>query len=191
MHVKKLFNFDFFLNINLIFKLKNIIPDFNIQDLSQLQAVLKNLEVEGLIFDIDQTIVPYRKTDVSDKFSILLQDLAKHYKCCLLSNLVPSKIRMERLKKIEEQVKIKAVLADKKKPAPEAFQQALDFLDLPPQKTIMIGDRLFTDVIGANHLGIRTVLSKPLTIKNDPIFQVTIPRLFENLYLKFARLFIS
>ena len=191
MHIKKLFNFDFFLNLNLIFKFKNIIPDFQVRDISELKSILKNLDVKGLIFDIDQTIVPFRQTKVSTDFSLLLQDVAKNYRCCLLSNFVPSPKKIIRIKAIEDQINIKTVVADKKKPDPASFRQALNFIDLPPEKVIMIGDRIFTDVVGANHIGMRTILLKPLNIKTDPIFLVTLPRFFENFYLKFAKWFTS
>lgn len=191
MQIKKLFNIDFFLNLNLMVKPSNIVPDFQIRDLTELTSILLNLNVSGLIFDIDQTIVPFRETKVSTEFTLLLKNLNANYQCCLLSNFVPSDKRIQRIKSIEEQIKIKAIHGDRKKPAPEVFQQALALLDLPPEETVMIGDRIFTDIIGANHLGIYTVLVKPLKIKTDPIIFVTIPRFFENIYLKLVKFFIS
>ena len=118
-----------------------------------------------------------------------LQELSKKYKCCLLSNAAPLAKRIQRVKIIEKQIGIKAVFADKKKPSPDAFGQALDFLKLSPQESGMVGDRIFTDIIGANHIGMKTVLVKPLNRKTDPVFLVTLPRFFENMYLKVLMLF--
>ncbi|MCJ7718237.1 MAG: HAD-IIA family hydrolase [Anaerolineales bacterium] len=42
------------------------------------------------------------------------------------------------------------------KPHPAIFQSALKELDTNPGDTLMVGDRLETDILGANNLGIRT-----------------------------------
>lgn len=42
------------------------------------------------------------------------------------------------------------------KPHPAIFETALEALHVPPQETLMVGDRLETDILGANQLGIHT-----------------------------------
>jgi 4-nitrophenyl phosphatase len=44
------------------------------------------------------------------------------------------------------------------KPYPHMFKTALDVLGTPPESTLMIGDRLNTDIVGAAQLGLRTAL---------------------------------
>jgi 4-nitrophenyl phosphatase len=44
------------------------------------------------------------------------------------------------------------------KPGRPMFQAALDVLDSPPAQTVMIGDRLDTDIMGAQEAGLRTIL---------------------------------
>jgi 4-nitrophenyl phosphatase len=44
------------------------------------------------------------------------------------------------------------------KPHPPIFQAALRFLGTPPAETLMIGDRLTTDIEGAQRVGLRTAL---------------------------------
>lgn len=44
------------------------------------------------------------------------------------------------------------------KPEPIMFQSALELLDGDPDTTLMIGDRLETDILGAQRAGIRTLL---------------------------------
>ena len=43
------------------------------------------------------------------------------------------------------------------KPQPAIFQAALNALRSKPEETLMVGDRLETDILGANQLGIQTV----------------------------------
>jgi 4-nitrophenyl phosphatase len=44
------------------------------------------------------------------------------------------------------------------KPFPYMFDTALDVLGTAPGETLMIGDRLNTDIVGAAQLGLRTAL---------------------------------
>jgi 4-nitrophenyl phosphatase len=44
------------------------------------------------------------------------------------------------------------------KPAPEMYQAALDRLNLLPEQVMVVGDRLETDIAGAQLLGLRTAL---------------------------------
>lgn len=44
------------------------------------------------------------------------------------------------------------------KPHPHMFEAALDLLGTAPEETLMIGDRLNTDIVGAARLGIRTAM---------------------------------
>jgi len=49
-----------------------------------------------------------------------------------------------------------------KKPLRNAFYNALIQLGLRPNEVVMVGDQLLTDVMGANRLGLHTVLVKPV-----------------------------
>jgi len=48
------------------------------------------------------------------------------------------------------------------KPNPRIANIVLEQLDLRPEETAMVGDRLFTDVLAGNRLGLFTVLVKPV-----------------------------
>jgi putative hydrolase of the HAD superfamily len=45
----------------------------------------------------------------------------------------------------------------KRKPHPEIFRRALEALEVSPEETVFVGDRLYEDVRGAGELGMRTV----------------------------------
>lgn len=49
------------------------------------------------------------------------------------------------------------------KPLGRAFQQGLAQLGTPPHETAMVGDQLFTDVLGANLAGMVSILVTPLS----------------------------
>jgi HAD superfamily phosphatase (TIGR01668 family) len=185
---KSTFNIDFFLNLHLILKIRNAVPDYQISRLKEIQRILENTDIHAIIFDIDQTIVPFGETKISDEIQKFIRGLHPKYRMCFLSNFPHTEERIKRIRAIEEQLDIGAIFSKRRKPSPAAFRMALDFLGSEPEKTMMIGDRILTDIIGANQLGLRTVLVAPLDRKRDPFFMVTLPRFFERPYLKFGRL---
>jgi uncharacterized protein len=54
------------------------------------------------------------------------------------------------------------------KPIPSAFSRACQELNLPANQVAMVGDQIFTDMLGANIAGMYSVLVKPLTEKSMP-----------------------
>ena len=54
------------------------------------------------------------------------------------------------------------------KPLPFAFRRALARVGAPAQETAVVGDQLFTDILGGNLLGMRTLLVCPLSSSDLP-----------------------
>ena len=50
----------------------------------------------------------------------------------------------------------------------ELLQHPLQQLDLPAAQVAMVGDRVFTDVLAGNRLGMYTVLVKPIDPSGQP-----------------------
>ncbi len=54
------------------------------------------------------------------------------------------------------------------KPFPVAFRRAMAAMGTDPSTTCAVGDQVFTDMLGANWLGLTTVLVKPLSKHESP-----------------------
>lgn len=54
-----------------------------------------------------------------------------------------------------------------RKPLPNGFRRALNVLELQPHEAVVIGDQLFTDVLGAKLAGLDVILVDPL-VRHDP-----------------------
>jgi HAD superfamily phosphatase (TIGR01668 family) len=184
---KSTFNIDLFLNLHLFLKIKNAIPDFELNSLCEIQELLAHIDMEAIILDIDQTIVPYGETKVPKDILDSIQYLKPNYRMCFLSNFPHTETRIKRIRNLEEQTGIEAIYSKRRKPSPAAFELALNYLKSKPEKTMMVGDRVLTDIIGANQLGIQTVLIRALEKKKDPFFMVTLPRFFERPYLNLGK----
>jgi hypothetical protein len=179
-----LINIDFLKNINLIFNYKLWIPENKLDSIVDIKES-HLINVKGIIFDIDQTIVPYGQTEIPKDILDFINTLKLKYKCCLLSNYPINSNSLTRINSLENTLGIKVVLTSKKKPDPRAYYAAISYLNLNSNEVLMVGDRILTDIIGANNCNINTLLVKPIDSRIDPILWVTIPRYIENFIASF------
>ena len=54
------------------------------------------------------------------------------------------------------------------KPSTKGFAEALAQTGIPAHAAIMVGDQIFTDILGGNRAGITTVLVKPIAWGKNP-----------------------
>jgi len=60
------------------------------------------------------------------------------------------------------------VVAAAVKPIPWGFRRAMALMGTQAQSTALIGDQVFTDILGGNLLGVRTILVEPLSTQEFP-----------------------
>jgi len=96
----------------------------------------------------------------------LLQKLKQRYKLGIITNIVTSRERHVRmaLKKIGLDqcfnIILTSVDADYDKPDEKIFLNALKALNVQPEEAVMVGNRISTDIVGANRIGMKTILFK-------------------------------
>lgn len=54
------------------------------------------------------------------------------------------------------------------KPGRKGFLEAMDRLGRRPEETLMVGDQIFTDVLGAKRAGLRVILVEPIELAGNP-----------------------
>lgn len=122
---------------------------------------LKELGIGGLILDLDNTIVAWDKEDMSPEVAKWLCDIkTTDLKICILSN----NRTLWRVRGIAGTLDV-PFIARAGKPARKGFKQALRILDLSADKVAVVGDQLFTDVLGGNRLSMLTIWVPPLSTK--------------------------
>lgn len=124
---------------------------------------LREAGVDTLLVDIDNTILP-RDTgemaqELSDWASALL---GEGFKVCLVSNNWH-----EHVKAIADRFGF-CMIARALKPLPFGFNQAMKKVGSKKQTTAIIGDQMFTDILGGNLAGLTTVLVAPLSESDLP-----------------------
>ena len=133
----------------------------------------------GLIFDIDNTLVPHGAP--ADERAIALFARLKNlgFSCCLLSNN-----QMERVSSFNEPIQV-FFIENAHKPSAKNYRRAMEMMGTDEKNTLFIGDQLFTDVYGAKRAGIRTVLVRPIHPKEE--IQIVFKRYLERIVLFFYK----
>jgi uncharacterized protein len=122
-------------------------------------ALLQQHDLKGLVLDVDETIVPRTIKQLSDEvLPWIIAAKAVTPQIWLVSNNL-SVSRIERIGKILDT----PYIARAGKPSRHHLRRAVEAMGLPPEQVGMVGDRLFTDVLAGNRLGMFTVLVQPMS----------------------------
>ncbi|NMB44963.1 MAG: YqeG family HAD IIIA-type phosphatase [Firmicutes bacterium] len=118
---------------------------------------LSNKGYRGIILDIDNTLLPWRG-DALEHAVLTWVERAKAagFQLCLTSNAL-----RERVVRVSEALEIPAI-AGAIKPRKKPFRQALELLGTRSTETVVIGDQLFTDILGGNRMRLYTILIDPV-----------------------------
>ncbi len=121
---------------------------------------LKERDIKGIIADLDNTLVPWNTDDVCSELKEWIKNVReKQFKLCIVSN--NSRERGEPLSyQLDVPAYWKAV-----KPRRKTFRKALKEMRLKAEEVAVVGDQIFTDVLGGNRLGLYTILVKPIDKK--------------------------
>lgn len=140
----------------------NIYPNAylkSVQDIT-MQFLMKN-KIKALILDVDNTLIDYYR-NLSDDVVKWARELKGHgLRLYILSN-TNKKDKVETVaKKLEIPYKMFA-----RKPSKKGFIKIQKELKLEPEKIGVVGDQIFTDVIGGNRCKMFTILVDPVTSKD-------------------------
>ncbi|MGB3765086.1 MAG: YqeG family HAD IIIA-type phosphatase [Phormidesmis sp.] len=124
--------------------------------------ILTQKGLKGLVLDVDETIVPVGRKQLDPE----VQAWAKHIQTIVPISLVSNNVGYERIKKIAEGMNV-SFIASAGKPSRRKLRQAAVEMDLPFEQIAMVGDRLFTDVLAGNRLGLFTILVQPMLEPNS------------------------
>lgn len=133
----------------------------------------------GLIFDIDNTLVPHGAPadERAKKLFAKLKSLGFH--CCLISNNQEPRVKM-----FNQDIQVDYVY-NAHKPSTKNYKKAMEMMGTNQKNTLFIGDQLFTDVWGAKRTGIANILVKPIHPKEE--IQIVLKRYLEKIVLYFYK----
>ncbi|HEY4440364.1 MAG TPA: YqeG family HAD IIIA-type phosphatase [Candidatus Elarobacter sp.] len=125
-------------------------------------AALRARGIEGAIVDLDNTLVGWREVAplAEDALWVSRAKEAGVRVAVLTNNATPWAAQ------IAQDLGVPCI-PRARKPLPFGFRRALHVLELPADRAVVIGDQLFTDVLGAKLAGLEVILVDPL-IRHDP-----------------------
>lgn len=119
--------------------------------------LLQQHRLKGLVLDVDETLVPISMTDTSPELRAWVQSISPIAQVWLVSN----NISQNRISRIAQSLGLPYILGARK-PSRRKLRQAVESMGLPFEQVAMVGDRLFTDVLAGNRLGMFTILVEPM-----------------------------
>lgn len=139
--------------------LQLICPRLMIDTLFELDLDrLRQQGIGGIILDLDNTLLSWDNDAIDPKAAAWLAEmLASGMKAGFVSNN-----RHCRVADFAAQFSL-PYAARAFKPAGRGFRQVIAAMQLPPERVAVIGDQLFTDILGGNRLGCWTIWVKPLS----------------------------
>lgn len=159
--------------------LKLLTPDFYVESVFDLDLEdLKRRGITTIMSDLDNTLVPWDQDSVNPTLLNWVNKVKKSgMKFILVSNAVEKRIDY-----FTQELGVPGI-GKARKPLSRAFKEALDQLGVTVQETAMVGDQVFTDVLGGNRIGLYTILVVPLSQKELAITRVF--RRLERLVLRY------
>ena len=143
----------------------SLLPDYCCDSVYDLEPeTLRQHGITLLLADLDNTLISYDDA-LPDK---RLQAFARRLKDAGITLFLLSNSRRPvRPQRFAEALGI-PYLGHAGKPKTKGYRKAMADMGRTPKETMMVGDQIFTDVLGAKRAGIRVVLVKPIRLAGNP-----------------------
>ena len=162
--------------------MNNFIPDMYQKSIYHIDYE-KLLEdgIKCILFDLDNTCVPYKDKVPNKKLIDLIETLKDmDFKVIIFSNALK-----RRIKPFKDALNVDAV-ARAGKPRKDKFLKVMKIFGYNLSEVAIIGDQLYKDILGGNRVGIKTILDNPMS-KDDMFLTKLIFRNLEKIqYTKLA-----
>ncbi len=139
--------------------ISNLQPDLILGGpiLSLTPDILEQYQLKGLVLDVDETLVPLRVAQASEELRQWVEQIRPVVSVWLVSN----NLSQSRISSIAKSLDLPYMLGAGK-PSRRKLKKAAEAMNLPVEQVAMVGDRLFTDVLAGNRLGMFTILVEPM-----------------------------
>jgi len=129
-------------------------PDLIADSVTDLTPeLLARKEIKLLMLDFDNTIVPYTTNCPTEQVAKWLKTIAASpIQLCVVSNS-----RRDRVKQFCKAYGLDCI-THARKPFSKGIQECLCRYGVPKQSCALVGDQIYTDVLGANGVGVQSIL---------------------------------
>jgi HAD superfamily phosphatase (TIGR01668 family) len=144
---------------------KHFIPKHYTEDVFKIEyKTLKEQGKDTLFFDLDNTIMSYDQTQISNQYLEFLNTLRNDFKVVIVSNSGYKRVSKACLP--HDLLFVHSA----KKPFKSGFYKAMKLANSSVNTCVFIGDQMMTDVLGSNRVGLYPILTRPVKQRTDHIF---------------------
>ena len=138
-------------------------PDVKLKRVTDITpSILNKYNINAILLDIDNTLSTHHGKILTDG----LEDWLKLMKDNGIFLTVLSNSREFRVKPFAERIGLNYISLALK-PLPFGYLRAIKRYSLNRKTTAIVGDQIFTDVLGGNAIGIKTVLLTPIKVEDS------------------------
>lgn len=146
-------------------------PDAHLNNVREITTnFLKDNKINALILDVDNTLIDYDKNLPEETIEWAKELKSNNIKLYILSNTN----KKEKVKTVAEKLGIEYMYFAKK-PLKSGFKKVQEKLKEPSQNIAVVGDQIFTDIVGGNRCKMFTILVEPIAEKDIWITMVKRP----------------
>lgn len=149
----------------------NLYPNAYLKNVKEItMEFLKENNIKALILDVDNTLIDFNKKMLDNVEKWCEELKLQGIKICILSN----SDKKEKVEMVANKLKIPYIYFGMK-PFKRGFKKALKILEEENKNTAVVGDQIFTDVIGANRCKMFSILVEPIDKKDLLITNIKRP----------------
>lgn len=142
-------------------------PDYYLKSITDITPdFLKGNNIKALILDVDNTLTTHNCQTPADGVPQWLEFMKKSG----IALIIVSNNSYERVLPFAEKLKLDFI-SDGKKPLPVGNNKAIKSLGLDKSQVAVVGDQVFTDILGGKFGRIKTIMTRPIELEDDPFFK--------------------
>ena len=127
-------------------------------------AALSRRGITLLLADLDNTLVPYGVPEPTEAVRAWKEALERAgVTLFILSN----NRHPQRPERFAAALGV-PFLGHAGKPKPDGFRRAMEQMGCTPAQTAIVGDQIFTDILGGRNAGVLTLLVEPIRLEGNP-----------------------
>jgi len=147
-------------------------PDFELASVLGIDGKkLKKKGAKVIFFDADNTLFAHGAREADERVIKKLKQLQEGFELGIITNTYNPKRRgfLHKYFNKSQGLKMYVCASKVKKPGETPFKDALRKFKYKPSQCVMVGDNLFTDVVGGKRVGMLTIKVKPYSLESEPV----------------------
>ncbi len=143
-------------------------PDIYLEHVDSVSPqLLKERGIKALILDVDNTLTRHNSQELPKEVENWIALMRQHE----IKLMIASNNNAPRVEPFARKVGISAI-PNSMKPLPVGYRKAQQALGLPSGEIAVVGDQVYTDIVGANCCGMQSIMVKYFQPESHFFFKV-------------------